>query len=68
MKKPFCLRKKKLYWLKNDLYRLHFEDEEILRFPMAWLNDCIMDAAEKLICTKPQADDDYQPVLNVQKC
>ena len=38
-------KKDKLYWLKNDLYHLHFEDDEILRSPAAWLNDCIMDAA-----------------------
>ena len=27
-----------------------------------------MDAAEKLICEKLGADDDYQFLLNVQKC
>ena len=27
---PFEEKKGKLYWLKNDLYHLHLEDEEIL--------------------------------------
>ena len=60
-------RKHRLYWLKNDLYHIHFEVEEILRSPTAWLNYHIMDAAQKLICKKLGADDDYQFVLNVQK-
>ena len=60
-------KKDKLYWLKNNLYHLLFEGEEILCSPTAWLNDRIMDAAQKLICKKLGADDDYQSVLNVQK-
>ena len=70
MKKTILLeeKKNKLYWLKNDLYHLYSEDEEILRYPTAWLNDCIMDATQKLTCKDLGADDDYQSVLNVQKC
>ena len=64
---PQDKRKHRLYWLKNDLYHIHFEAEEILRSPKAWLNYHIMDAAQKLICKKLGADDDYQLVLNVQK-
>lgn len=41
---------KKLYWLKNDLCHFHFEDKEILRSPTTWLNDRIMDAAQKFVC------------------
>ena len=50
-------KKDKLYWLKNDLYHRHFEYEEILRSPTAWLNDRIIGAAHG----------DYQSVLNLQK-
>ena len=57
-KKPFCLRKK-LYWLKNDLYQLYFKDKEILGSPMAWLINCIMDAAQKLICMKLGATNQF---------
>ena len=60
-------KKDKLYWFKNDLYHFQIEDEEILWSPTARLNDHIMDAAEKLICKKLGADDDYQSVFNVQK-
>ena len=60
-------KKDKLYWSKNDLYDLHFEEEEIPRSPNAWLNDRIMDATKRLICKKLGAHDDYESVLNVQK-
>ena len=33
----------------------------------AWLHDCIMDAAQKLIRKKLRVDGNYQSVLNVQK-
>ena len=39
---------------------LHFEDEENLRSPTAWLKDHIMDAGQKLICKELGADDHYQ--------
>ena len=64
---PSEKKKDKLYWLKNDLYHLHFEDEEILLSPTAWLNDRIMNTVQKLICKTLGADEDYQSVLNVQK-
>ena len=56
-----------MYWLKNDLYHLYIEDEKILRSPTSWLNDRIIDAAQKLICKEIGAWHDYQSVLNVQK-
>ena len=52
------------FWLKNDLYNLLFDDQQILRSPTAWLNDRIMDAAQKLICKELGLD---LTVLNVQK-
>ena len=60
-------KKDKFYWLKNDLYHLHFEDVKIPQSPTALLRDSITDATQKLICRKLGADDDYQSVLNVQK-
>ena len=62
---PSKEKKGKIYWLKNDLYHLHFEDQEVLRSLTTWLNDCIMDASQKLICKKLGADEDYQSVSNV---
>ena len=53
-------KKDKFYWLKNNLYHLHFKDEEILWSPTTWLNDHIVDLAQKLISKKLGADDDYQ--------
>ena len=69
MKKGFRFEKKKdkHYWLKNDLYHLHFKDVEILGSSTAWLHDRIMDATEKLICKELRTDDNYQSVENVQK-
>ena len=64
---PFEEKKVEGYWLKNGLYHIYLEDKEILRSPTAWLNDRIMDAAQKLICKELGADDDYQSVLNVQR-
>ena len=64
---PFEEKKDKVYWLKNDLNHLHFEDEEIIRSTTAWLHNRIMDAAQKLACKKLRADGDYQSVLNVQE-
>ena len=58
-------KKGKIYWLKNDLYHLHFEDQEFHRSLTSWSNDCIMDASQKLICKKLGADEDYQSVSNV---
>ena len=58
-------KKDKLHWLKNDLYHLPIEDEELLRSPTAWVKDRIIDAAKSLICKKLGADVDNQSVLNV---
>ena len=33
----------------------------------AWPNDCIMDAAQKLICKEIGIDESYQSVLNSEK-
>ena len=49
----------KLYCLKNGLYHFHFDNEEILRSPTVWLNDHIMDVAQKLICKQLGPEDDY---------
>ena len=64
---PSEKKKDKIYWSKNDIYHLHFKYEEILRSSTAWLYDHILDAAQKLICKKLEAENDYQSVLNVQK-
>ena len=53
------------FCLKNDLYNLRFGDQKILRSPTAWLNNRIMDVAQKLICKELGIE--YQSVLNVQK-
>ena len=65
---PSTEKKDKIHWLKNGLYHLQFEDEEILRSPTAWLNKRIMDATQKIIRKKLGTDEDYQSVLNIQKC
>ena len=53
--------------MRNDLYFLKNEDANILKSQTAWLNDCIMDVAQKLICITLGEEDDYQSVLNTQK-
>ena len=57
----------KIFWLQNDMYNLMFDDKEILLSPSAWLNDNIMDTAQKLICKQLGDDAGYQSVLYVQK-
>ena len=37
------------FWIRNELYYLKKEDSDILHSESAWLNDRIMDAAQKLI-------------------
>ena len=37
-------------WLRNEMYILKKEDQHLLLSKDAWLNDRIMDAAQKLIC------------------
>ena len=53
------------YWIQSESYNLLHEDQQILLSPTAWLNDSIMDAAQKLICNSLGLE--YQSVLNVQK-
>ena len=65
MKKPFCLKRKKINFI--GLYNFHFDDVEILQSHVAWSNDPIMNAAQKLIYKELGADDNYQSVLNVEK-
>ena len=55
------------FWVCNDLYFLKNEDANILKSQTAWLNDRIMDAAQKLICKTLGEEDNYQSVLNTQK-
>ena len=53
-------------WIYNELDNLKKEDSDILHSKSAWLNDRIIDAAQKLICKTLDADN-YQSVLNTQK-
>ena len=56
-----------VFWLRNDPYFLKQEDEQILLSNNAWLNDRIMDAAQKLICKEIGTMDSYQSVLNSER-
>ena len=56
-----------VFWLRNDLYFLKQEDEEVLLSNNAWLNDRMMDAAQKLICKEIGTMDSYQSVLNSER-
>ena len=56
-----------VFWLRNDLYFLKEEDKQILLSNNAWLNDRIMDAAQKLICKEIGTMDSYQSVLNSER-
>ena len=56
-----------VFWLRNDLYFLKQKDEQILLSNNAWLNDCIMNAAQKLICKEIGKIDSYQSVLNSER-
>ena len=64
---PFEEKNDKLCWLENDLHNLHFKDEEILQSLMRWLNNRIVDVAQKLIYLELGANEDYKSVLNAQK-
>ena len=57
----------KSFWLQNEFYYLKVEDKNILTTEDAWLNDRIMDAAQKLICKALGKIDSYQLVLNSEK-
>ena len=54
-------------WLRNEIYILKKEDQHLLLSKDAWLNDQIMDAAQKLICSEIGTDESYQSVLNSEK-
>ena len=54
-------------WLRNEMYILKKEDQYLLLSKDAWLNDRIMDAAQKLICKEIGTDESYQSVLNSEK-
>ena len=56
-----------VFWLRNDLYFLKQEDEQILLSNNAWLNDRIMDVAQRLICKEIGTMDSYQSVLNLER-
>ena len=55
------------FWVQNDSYFLKIEDRNILLSPSQWLNDTIMDTAQKLICQTLGNGNNYQSVLNSQK-
>lgn len=52
-------------WLHNRLYILNQEDKDILLSKDGWLNDRLMDAAQKLICE--EIGTTFQTVLNSQR-
>ena len=54
-------------WLSNEIYILKKEDQHLLLSKDAWLNDRIMDAAQKLICKETGTDESCQSVLNSEK-
>ena len=54
-------------WLRNEMYILKKEDQHLLLSKDDWLNDRIMDAAQKLICKEIGRDESYQSVLNSEK-
>ena len=60
-------RKEEEFWIRNELYYLKKEDFEILQSKTAWLNDRIMDAAQRLICETLGDQSNYQSVLNTRK-
>ena len=49
------------------MYILKKEDQHLLLSKDDWLNDRIMDAAQKLICKEIGRDESYQSVLNSEK-
>ena len=54
-------------WLCNEMYILKKEDQHLLLSKDAWLDDRILDAAQKLICKEIGTDESYQSVLNSEK-
>ena len=54
-------------WLHNRLYILSHEDKNILLSKDEWLNDNLLDAAQKLICEEIGTPSTFQTVLNSSK-
>ena len=54
-------------WLTNNVYHLKYSDRKILLSESAWLNDNLMDSAQKLICKSFGNLASWQPVLNWQR-
>ena len=54
-------------WLHNRLYILSYEDRNILLSKDEWLNDNLLDAAQKLICEEIGTPSTFQTVLNSSK-
>ena len=54
-------------WLRNEMYILKKEDQHLLLSKDAWLNDRIMDAAQKLICKEIGTEESYQSILYSEK-
>ena len=54
-------------WLRHEMYILKKVNQHLLLSKDAWLNDRIMDAAQKLIRKEIGTDESYQSVLNSEK-
>ena len=54
-------------WITNNVYHLKYSDRKILLSESAWLNDNLMDPAQKLICKSFGNLASWQPVLNWQR-
>ena len=54
-------------WVTNNVYHLKYSDRKILLSESAWLNDNLMDSAQKLICKSFGNLASWQPVLNWQR-
>ena len=54
-------------WLRNEMHIVKKKDQHLLLSKDAWLNDRIMDAAQKLICQEIGTDESYQSVINFEK-
>ena len=54
-------------WLRNEMYTLKKEDQHLLLSKDAWLNNRIMDTAQKLICKEIGTNESNQSVLNSEK-
>ena len=54
-------------WIKNNDYHLQYSDRKILFSESAWLNDNLMDSAQKLSCKSLGNLTSWQSVLNLQR-